>query len=378
MDLIELPRLQLSFYSKVSEDSVMSTNSAPQLYCTEYVGMFISNIRTDRINKLINGINHAIILQNVSGEVAMVIPALSPVHLHYTSKNKPSEYVFFHSRQVVSHHIYPIHISKVFLFTPTIESSIYLLLLRALQSQHHDAMQLVDSCMSDSVPSPEAANFWALIQHLYTEVHPNAHAIRLKLILVSQNAGYITTWNLEEELSNYISKLRNISTVCRLTIQEEFALLQQATKDYKLTNRKNYLELVLNGAESMPVQYPPRYDGNDFDSVVDKSAVDTGLVNSFMNALSGFTVVTYKQPAATRGVASIQALNKWMENGLGIYGGKDDLGFLFMYELLSGTIAFGILPNDDPYYLGSILVRHLPEKERDPGLMMSILRILMK
>jgi len=150
VDLIELPRLQLSFYSKSTEEQLSSSTSSPvQLFCTQYVGMYISNVRTERINSLISGIHQAIILQNNSGELGMVVPALTPTYVHFTNPGRAPRLVFYHSKQVPTY-IYPIHISKAFLFTPTIESAIYLLLMRMLHSQYHEAFQLVEACMSDS------------------------------------------------------------------------------------------------------------------------------------------------------------------------------------------------------------------------------------
>ena len=41
-------------------------------------------------------------------------------------------------------------------------------------------------------------------------------------------------------------------------------------------------------------------------------------------------------------------------------GGKDSLGFLFLYELMTNKAMLKILPNDDPYNWGCVLLRMMP------------------
>jgi len=233
--------------------------------------------------------------------------------------------------------------------------------------------------MSDSIPSPQAQYFWNLIQEQALDVHPNVHALRLKLLLVAQSAGYPTQWNVANELSMYISKLRNVSTVCRLTIQEEYNLLSTVSGDYKLINRKRYLELVMNGLDSMVITYPSVRGGlleKEFDSIVDKAAVDVSAPTAF---LSSFTVLSYKQPGPLKGPQAVAALHKYAEAGIGLHGTRDDLGFLFLYELLTASLPIQILPTDDPYNLGCMFIRYLNDRELyDTGLLMSTLRILQR
>lgn len=74
----------------------------------------------------------------------------------------------------------------------------------------------------------------------------------------------------------------------------------------------------------------------------------------------------------------IALLNKWVD-GMGLNGGKDDLGFMFIYELMTGSIQFKIIDSDSTYQLGCLLLRLLPAKEhQEQGLLISILRVLSK
>ena len=51
----------------------------------------------------------------------------------------------------------------------------------------------------------------------------------------------------------------------------------------------------------------------------------------------------YTRPASPLlGRHASAALHKWLGNGLRLTGGADDLGFSFLYELLTGTIQMAV------------------------------------
>ena len=69
-------------------------------------------------------------------------------------------------------------------------------------------------------------------------------------------------------------------------------------------------------------------------------------------------------------------LHKWIDGGLGLTGATDGLGFLFYYELLTGTLPCQLSPEESPSQLASVLLRLLGEGDTKPGCMMSILRVM--
>ena len=83
-----------------------------------------------------------------------------------------------------------------------------------------EAFSLVDSCMSDSIPSAETSHFWNLIQEYLVAPHPNAHALRLKLFIVGYSVGYDILWTLKDELSAYISKFPVTFSYTFITFKE--------------------------------------------------------------------------------------------------------------------------------------------------------------
>jgi hypothetical protein len=56
IDLIEMPRLQLTFFSKVCADGVT------RLFSSSHAGLFISARRSPALNSLLRGIPHGLLL----------------------------------------------------------------------------------------------------------------------------------------------------------------------------------------------------------------------------------------------------------------------------------------------------------------------------
>ena len=63
----------------------------------------------------------------------------------------------------VRHYLLPVHLSEAFLFTPTLASTCYLLLLRWIDRQFGDAFRLSDSCVSDKRLEPGVCHYHAAL-----------------------------------------------------------------------------------------------------------------------------------------------------------------------------------------------------------------------
>ena len=93
--------------------------------------------------------------------------------------------------------------------------------------------------------------------------------------------------------------------------------------------------------------------------------------------LSRFATLSYSRPDETSSVSAVTHIHKWLDGGLSLSGGKHSLGFLFLYELMTGSLSLRILPTDSPHALGSLLLRALPQKEMRPkDQLLGILRLL--
>lgn len=72
---------------------------------------------------------------------------------------------------------------------------------------------------------------------------------------------------------------------------------------------------------------------------------------------SNFTTLNYSRPDndTLLGVAAVRRLCAALDHGFELTGGKDSLGFLFLYELLTGTLRFAVRNEDSPYLLASYI-----------------------
>eukprot|EP01047_Picozoa_sp_COSAG01_P053819 COSAG01_NODE_5810_length_4020_cov_2.216526_2_plen_1030_part_00 len=70
-------------------------------------------------------------------------------------------------------------------------------------------------------------------------------------------------------------------------------------------------------------------------------------------------------------------LNKWIEHGVRMKGGKDPLGFVFLYELMTNTLNLRIRPSDSTHSLAMLLMRLMPPQDtQKEDTLMSALRVM--
>jgi hypothetical protein len=302
VDLIELPRFQISFSAKTDLDGVT------RLYSSDHVGMFISQSWNPMADKLLMGIPHAVVLESMDGEFAFMVPSTLPTKLKVINSRFRVSFYHDRSRDIVLTYYYPIHLSNSFLFTPTLESAMYLLLIRMIHGQFEDAIRLVDSCLSDSL-SGEATEIWERLQKEDEDRNPDAEALRLRLYLVALDGGYNCSWNLVDQLFAYVSRLGNISAVCRLSPQQEHKLLTMSgSKSALLTTRLAYLTSILTKTDSFRPTFADRPSIQEqFDLLVDK----TCSVSQDDSFFSKFSKVSYKRPPELSGAQAASSLNKY-------------------------------------------------------------------
>ncbi len=72
--VVELPRLGLAFRAK----EVVPGDPATRLYCDDYDGYFISNVRSPALERLAEGLPHSIILENADHDLFLLVAAAKP------------------------------------------------------------------------------------------------------------------------------------------------------------------------------------------------------------------------------------------------------------------------------------------------------------
>jgi hypothetical protein len=381
IDLIEFPRLGLSF-------SAQKNAGITRFMSNDFVGMFISDFRSAAIMKTVQGLPHGLVLENIDREFAIMVPAILPTRIRPADSLKSNiRMVFFRNMQaemlsklLVKTYLYPVHISSTFLFTPTQPSTAYLLLMRFISRQYEAVCTLVESCVNDSGFSDEMKGIFSTLRTVKDDQSPDAHACRLKISLVMKESGTDEVklpWEMGTEYYQYLFKEHAISAACKLTPPEELRVLEVCglgdPPNYKLVTRKNILKTYLHGGETVQVFYPNRPDlSKEFDGLVDKACIQPGGWDSLV---SSFSSISYKKPLESSGLEMVRQMNKWYQNGFRLNGGKDDLGFLFVWELLTGTVQCKLQPGDNTFYLGCLIMRLFPpEDTASTSLLMSMLK----
>ena len=57
--------------------------------------------------------------------------------------------------------------------------------------------------------------------------HPDAHAVRLRLVLAVMYSPNVVPWSISKDLLGYLHKLPHVSQTCRLTYEEEVDAIMQ-------------------------------------------------------------------------------------------------------------------------------------------------------
>lgn len=157
LSLIELPRLKLAFSGRVDHEGSL------RLYSLDHSDLFITNDRHPAVNAMLAGIPHSLLLANLKGEMAVLVPVLRTVRPSVGSEPFSTMLVLDRSDKPWAaalssrYYMYPVHVSASFLLTRGLNSALYLLLLRLLHRSYDDCYRLTDSVASDTALSSEGA-----------------------------------------------------------------------------------------------------------------------------------------------------------------------------------------------------------------------------
>ena len=122
------------------------------------------------------------------------------------------------------------------------------MLLRLLSRDYIGAIKILATCQTDSQLSAETK--WVLTQFNYSadDMHPNAHAVRLKLTLLvwetmgigmpskekeelSRSTDAVkVAWDVPDDYMQYLKKISHVALECLLTKEEEQELVVSAPR----------------------------------------------------------------------------------------------------------------------------------------------------
>eukprot|EP01087_Luapelamoeba_hula_P004848 TRINITY_DN1482_c0_g1_i1.p1 TRINITY_DN1482_c0_g1~~TRINITY_DN1482_c0_g1_i1.p1 ORF type:complete len:4317 (-),score=602.49 TRINITY_DN1482_c0_g1_i1:51-13001(-) len=386
IDLIEMPRLKMAFKANLDNDGVT------RLYSIDHVNLFITNTRSDLTTRLIRGIPHSLLLSDSNGEIQILVPSIHPMRPFIAAAPFSTELVLdrtdtdWHEALDTKYYLYPVHVSLSFMFTPTLSSALYLLLLRFLHRDYDQVFRLASTIGTDTNFSPEESNIFKALGESNNDCHPNAHASRLKISSVTIDSPVECPWDITKQMSRYVTKLPHVGVTCHLSHTEELQLLQEQCicdvtdgrfdpkiySVYEITLVKNfraYLQARESGSATSPCYLVPRSVDSGWPYTNNLSAL--GASASSWQSLS----LTYAAPRVMSGVMVMDIADQFWPGSETTFGSELKLGFLFLYGLFTGSIKCKVLSNDDGHSLATILLQLIADKS-DNSVLASILNIL--
>ena len=181
-----------------------------RLYSADHADLYISNERDALTSELIDGIPHSLILNNSNGERSILVAADKPVRPQIGAVPFSTELVVHRVNKAWAlalenhYYVFPVHISLSFLYSTTLASALYLLLLRFLRRQYKSVVRLVDTVASGRSAQQRRESHTLLALNGSADEHPDAHACFLHISLVLRNQ---VPWDLTYHMSSYIDKL---------------------------------------------------------------------------------------------------------------------------------------------------------------------------
>jgi hypothetical protein len=165
IDYIELPRVNLSF--KAKEFETPEGTRELRIYSNDYDGLFIavSNEAREIAETLLGDVSHFIVLQNGEKDLFLLVPGCAlPRRLH-TDGSRLSVQVLLDRRNQewidnigeVRCYLYPIHNSRSFLVTPSLASSLYLMLMYFITGSYQNVYKMMESCVSEELTPEEVS-----------------------------------------------------------------------------------------------------------------------------------------------------------------------------------------------------------------------------
>jgi hypothetical protein len=225
LDLIQLPRLKLTFAARLSADG-----SQYLLYSLDHSHLYVSNDRPALVTQLIQGVPHSLLLQDVNGAMSILVPSLNVARPAITGAPFSTELVLnrqdaaWYTRLDTRYYLYPIHVSLSFMFTPTLASALYLLLLRFYHRDYSDVFRLAGTIGTDMELTAEEAQIFNKLAFI-VDSHPNAHACRAKIALLVTDSPVHVGWYPPSEVALMIHKSNEVNVSCRMSQNEEKRLL---------------------------------------------------------------------------------------------------------------------------------------------------------
>jgi hypothetical protein len=263
IDVVEIPRLRLTFEKVVKDTGV-------RYICIEQNGLTLAGYKDHlRFRDVLDGLPQAVLLCNDDEEFFVLNSGAARPILFKSKDGKNSDVLalartdkeWYQNAGESAYFVYPIHSSGCFISSRSISSTLFLLLVRLLVGNYKESFKLIESCVCDRPLTVQEKQIYDVISQLKYDVHPDAHACRLKLFFVTFGCSDIMPYPfcVEDEILAYIIKFWAISAYCRLSYEEEAFIMAQVpqgslARTIHFRNRENIIKasyiLTFDGVSS--------------------------------------------------------------------------------------------------------------------------------
>lgn len=362
VDIIELPRLRLAF-------TVVDRGSGSErLVSVEHPGLHVCSASTARIQRLLAGLPHALLLESAEGDAFVLLSALAKPCLLSDATNPLFAQLLLATHApgwidalpATRHYFYPVHRSGTYLSPPSLAAALYLLLLRWLSRDYEAAFALCAICVSDTPLTAEESQLWALLADLDDDAEPGAHACRLRLALVTRSCPELQCpWQVGRQLLLYLAKLDFLPPACQLSAADELCLLRTfASESPLIARRAIFLQAAVDGTDNYAPPPPmasklhmlANRAGDVDEPIMWAAALVTG--NSTWRRVA---TLNYTRPEEASGAGVLKLLASWVHKPPSL--DSESKGFWLMYELMTNSLSMQVLADDAPNALGSLLFR---------------------
>ncbi|CAK8997192.1 unnamed protein product, partial [Durusdinium trenchii] len=283
--LVELPRVQLRFAPGPDPNG-----RGFRLFSKEFGGFYLLNRRgiydpeawkdatgdprAADLAAFLAKMPHAVILRSTAGSIRILVTNADVTRP--AIKCKPFSTDLVVNRKILvalslKTFLWDFHESGSLLLTSSLSGTLYLALLTLLHRDYIACARLVGSVGFDEGISAEEFRLLKMILiSTAKDRHPNASALRLKMILalIAHNPKHPLLEPdvklIQSDYADYLVKLTHISQNCRLQLREEGVLLRNMTEMEcefwpQAENRQKFVEASLNGSPACMLRYGTKH-----------------------------------------------------------------------------------------------------------------------
>eukprot|EP01063_Lacrimia_lanifica_P039590 TRINITY_DN8724_c1_g1_i1.p1 TRINITY_DN8724_c1_g1~~TRINITY_DN8724_c1_g1_i1.p1 ORF type:complete len:3085 (+),score=1246.46 TRINITY_DN8724_c1_g1_i1:263-9517(+) len=349
ISVIELPRLRLKLQPEKDVDGVW------RLYVIDQPGWFVCADPPATVVRLLTALPQYLLLESRAMEYKALMPNHDVVRPQICGVAFPRRVVplrtslGWEEAMDQRFYTYAVHVSRSFLVSSGVGPTLYLLLLHLLARSYKEAFRLTEGVCTDVALNPDEQWVFDQLEKSTDDRHPDAVACRLQISLGVLFSPVKVKWELHEEVDQYLTAMRHVSSQCTLTADELESVLRRSAEGTPLI--KNKLALLSAGGEAVLKPPPAETPGLSW---LKMFMLSSDYVETHCTRVQK---LTYQKPEALEDKALCAFLwgDALLQDEVG--GGGKKLGVSFLYDLVKGTVPMKANGGSVAGTLGELLVR---------------------